>query len=247
MLGRMERAPRGPKPVSNRAAGRERGVGSVVSVVAWAFAVTLLGGCGGGTVAPEDPRFPRPAIDALALRAAVHYPEAFRDFTHQEDIRGQGAYQIFLGPTQMELFDTIVGALFDRVEIVPDVEPETLGAYDVVLEPRVDRFEFAVPANTGGNFFEVWIRYEVSLFGADGTRVARWPVLAYGRTRNLFLDSDEAALQDALITALRDGGAEFLVTFMRDRDVRDWLEAATIAVPEGWPEPIERRRSRRRS
>ncbi|MDZ7825969.1 MAG: hypothetical protein U5R48_08130 [Gammaproteobacteria bacterium] len=125
----------------------------------------------------------------LPLDIGVHFEETFVNYSLAEEIPERGEWNIDIGRAQVSLFRTLLPAMFRRVEELED--PGAAGTdLDAVLVPRVDEMQFAIPFQTKSNFFEVWIRYDLTLLHPGSDRViASWPLTGYGRTRDAMLDS----------------------------------------------------------
>lgn len=190
------------------------------------LATLLLSGCGATAVNVEQASFPEPLVTKLPLHMAVHFPESFSNYRLEERIPEQGEWSIDIGQAQVAMFRRLLPGMFERVEEVEVLSAATLSeSIDGVLIPRVEEMQFAIPAQTRGNFFEVWIRYRMTLQNASGKTVAEWPVTAYGKTRDEMLESAEAALRDAAIAALRDAGAFLAIGFASQPQLEPWLQA----------------------
>ncbi len=99
-------------------------------------------------------------------------------------------------------------------------------AVDGILVPSIDEVQFAIPDQTGGEFYEVWIRYRMRLFAADGSVLGDWPVIGYGKAnqRNFgSMDQTETGLNEATIWALRDAAAWLSFQFRDQSEVQSWL------------------------
>ena len=97
---------------------------------------------------------------------------------------------------------------------------------DGILAPTIDEVQFAIPDQTGGEFYEVWIRYRLKLLGTDGALLGEWPVIGYGKAnqRNYgAIDQKETALNEATIWALRDAAAWLSFQFPDQAEVQTWL------------------------
>jgi hypothetical protein len=181
-----------------------------------------LGGCSTTAVEVEG-SFPREAvIERLPLAIGVHFDEAFSQFTLEEPIPQRGDWNIAIGSAQVDMFRAVLPAMFERVVEVED--PAGTVDLDGVLIPRVDDMQFAIPFQTKSNFFEVWIRYDLTLAEpGTGRVIASWPLTAYGRTRDAMLEGAEAALQEAAVIALRDAAAFLAIDFADTRALEPWL------------------------
>ena len=97
---------------------------------------------------------------------------------------------------------------------------------DGILAPSITEVQFAIPDQTGGEFYEVWIRYTLKLWGADGALLGQWDVPGYGKAnqRNYgAIDQQEIALNEATIWALRDAAAWLSFQFPDRAEVQAWL------------------------
>ena len=104
-------------------------------------------------------------------------------------------------------------------------------AVDGIIAPSIDEVQFAIPDQTGGDFYEVWISYKLTLFDGGGNNVAELPLIGYGKAneRNFGqLGQQTPALHEATTWALRDAAAELSFRFREKAEVQDWL--ATIGV-----------------
>lgn len=195
-----------------------------------ALLLVLLTGCGTTTVQVTGGDFPEPIVPSLPLALGVHYTEAFRGYRLEESIPQRGDWSIDIGSAQVRMLQAVLPAMFDRLVEVDDLEPDALPqGLSAVLVPAVQEMQFAIPFQTRNNFFEVWIRYEMSLIDPRGHVIARWPVTAYGKTRSLMLESAEAAMRDAAINALRDAGAFLAIGFPNQQELKPWLEREMAA------------------
>ncbi len=105
---------------------------------------------------------------------------------------------------------------------------------DGYIAPSIEEVQFAIPDQTGGDFYEVWIRYKLTLFDGGGKRLGEWPLIGYGKAneRNFgHLGQQTPALHEATTWALRDAAAVLAFQFRSQREVQDWL--AAIGAPSG--------------
>jgi len=186
--------------------------------------VVLLSACGGASVV-VDSSFPEPLVSALPIKMGVYFSDEFRGFTHEEEAEGQGKYSISTGTSQVALFNQIFNSYFrDTVQLKSIDEAVELASIDGVIAPEIEELQFAIPSQTKNNIFEVWIKYKLTLYQPDGTVIVDWPISAYGKTPTAFMQSSEAALEQAAIVALRDAGANFALSFDKQAAVKEWLE-----------------------
>ena len=99
-----------------------------------------------------------------------------------------------------------------------------LGEFDLLLSPRVDDFQYAMPRETKINVYEIWIKYNMRVYNRDGQLIADWIMSAYGKTPTAFMKSREEAMNEAVVMALRDIGASLSLGFRRVPEIRAWLE-----------------------
>jgi hypothetical protein len=195
--------------------------------------VLVLAGCT-TTAVQIEPSFPvRAVVDPLPIPIGVYYDEAFRTYLLAEPVPQRGDWEIDIGAAQVAMFRAILPSLFASVdELDAPTDPTAAAA---VLVPRVDDMQFAIPFQTKSNFFEVWIRYRMELREpVSGALIASWPLTAYGRTRDAFLDSAQDAIQQAATTALRDAAAFLAIDFRNTSEVQGWLDAQ-LRSPDSRP------------
>lgn len=195
-----------------------------------------LGGC--DQVVSVPTRFPEPLVDRLPLRVGVHYPPAFRDYVYREDGGNGQQWSIKAGDANVALFDRVFGRLFTdavRLEALPG--PGAASGFDAYVEPAVDAFEFATPAQSGTDEYSVWIRYTLNVYGPDGNLITAWKVSAYGQSGSAVLRAARS-MEAATILAMRDAGATISVGFARQKAIRKaLLREAPKAVEENSDDP----------
>ena len=198
-----------------------------------------------------DISVPRPLIEPIDVAMGVYLDDTLKSYVHQERLEDHGAYQIDIGASQAPVFQQVFEAMFESV--VPMVaapaetsseeeEPRTAlanedgSAMDVqgILAPTIEEVQFAIPDQTGGEFYEVWIRYRIRLFDDDGSPLAEWPLIGYGKAnqRNYgSIDQKGAALSAATIWALRDAAALLSFQFRDQAEVQGWLATVEGTSP----------------
>lgn len=105
---------------------------------------------------------------------------------------------------------------------------------DGILVPSIEEVQFAIPDQTGGEFYEVWIRYQLALFNADGQPLGEWPLIGYGKAnqRNYgTIDQKTTGLNEATIWALRDAAALLSFQFRDQTQVKAWLATTHGGTP----------------
>lgn len=187
----------------------------------FACAALLLTACGATSV-NVDGRYPTPNISAMPLTLGVYYDEAFREHQYIEvSDRGSDEYLVNSGQSHIELFNTILPAMFQQV--VQMDSPTADAGVDAVFIPSIDEFQLAIPAKTRLDSFEVWVRYNLRLATPQGGTIADWVLTAYGKVPDETFRSTERGINDATVAALRDLGSNFTLSFTAVPEVRDWL------------------------
>ena len=212
-------------------------------------------GCQSGASVTVDISVPRPLVQPLDVHMGVYFDEKLKNYVHEEELEDYGDYRIDIGASQVPVFAQVFDAMFDRVvavtaeregepvasgdpgdeEAAPPAEPapsrfrpvdDPRMRVDGILAPAIDEVQFAIPDQTGGEFYEVWIRYRLKLLGTDGALLGEWPVIGYGKAnqRNYgAIDQKETALNEATIWALRDAAAWLSFQFPDQAEVQTWL------------------------
>jgi hypothetical protein len=184
----------------------------------------IAAGCGSTTQIALDQSFPRPVVEPLPLHVGLYLDQAFTEFQHEEELEKHGKWSIALGSGQAAMFRHVLPAMFARVDDVDSIEG---GAVDAVLTVSVEDFQFAVPRQTRGSFYEVWIRYQMRLYDRSGVLVAEWPLTGYGKANSedhsFLSNKDHDVLQEATVLALRDAGAFLTLRFTEVPEIKTWL------------------------
>ena len=217
----------------------------------WALAVAsllglLLGGCKGGAAVTVEIDVPRPLVEPLDVAMGVYFDDTLRSYIHREELEDHGDYSIDIGASQAPVFAQVFDAMFDSVIEVAAEQPEAdaegdaaqstaataptflgvvPGSVDGILAPSIEEVQFAIPEQTGGEFFEVWIRYRIRIYDANGNALAEWPLVGYGKAnqRNYGSMDRGTGLNEATIWALRDAAALLASQFREQAEVQDWL------------------------
>ena len=204
----------------NRVRGLMRGRVRTVLILVAALYLTA---CGVNNVVIEG-SFPTPNIKKLPLNVAVLYGSALTEFAYIEySETGSEEYNIASGQSHVELFSTVLPAMFDGVVVVESIEEAEALGVDAIFAPIIEEFQLALPAKTKLDVFEVWIKYNMRLMTADGDYIADWVLTSYGKTPSESLRSVEAAINAAAIVALRDLASSFSLSFSQVPEVKDWL------------------------
>lgn len=193
-------------------------------IVLGGLALTFwLGGCTHTLIV--DGRFPSPLVTEIPYRLGVYYPEEFRAYRYVEESDDRAKWIIDMGEAQTDMFATVLPGMFSEVRELKDVPGTEEGAADVdlVISPTMEEFQYTLPNETKVKVYEIWLKYNVQVFDPQGQLIADWILTAYGKTPTGFMQSNEAALNQAVVVALRDAGANLSLNFARVPEVRAWL------------------------
>jgi hypothetical protein len=198
-----------------------------------ALTCAALAGCGGATISP-DATFPDPVVEPVALHMGLYLDEQLSTYVHTEEIELYGDWSVDVGKVQPLMFKKVIGAMFSEVTEVDRAEAPD-AAIDGVIAPSIEAFQIAIPAQTRGEFYEVWIKYTIRLLDAEGNLIFEWPLKAYGKANreDYKLKTNEPAMEEATKLALRDAGASLAIEFTRLPEVKAWLDGQGISVDEG--------------
>ncbi len=194
-------------------------------LVCWTIIVTACS----STSVQVDKIFPSPLIVPIPAHIGVHFSDKLLNFTHDEEVEANGSWSIAVGSAQHSMFDQILSGMFvDTTQVPgPDKFASITIPLDAILVPEVIDFQFSIPAQTRTPFYEVWIKYEISLYKPSGEIIAQWPLTAYGKANTdnySFLQrTREPAVQEATRIALRDAAAFFALRFGREAEIRNWI------------------------
>lgn len=202
-------------------------------------AVTLAGllvalaACGPVRMEPQM-ALPPPLIDRMPVAVAVHYPQEFREFRHQEKRQGV-EYDALLGPGHVAKFKALLEAMFERVVDIPDPAgaAELVPPVSFVIQPYFEDYAFLTPSDLAGDAYTVTIRYRVEVYEPSGQRVDAYVFTGYGREKKGNFTGTEPLLK-ATQRAMRDAGAKFAIEFPEQASVRRLLDRGGMeALPVG--------------
>ena len=187
----------------------------------------FLFGCTGANVVVNTV-VPAPLVDSMPLRVGVFFDESLKGYVHEETLEDHGNFRIELGAVQVPVFERVFDALFEETVALSSMEADDGVA--AVIVPVFEELQFAIPAQTRSQFFEVWIKYRIDVYDPAGELLAQWPLPAYGKSneRNFgFMeDSKGSGLNEASVRALRDAAAHLSFYFPRVPEVADLVGEA---------------------
>jgi len=224
--------------MTKRKFGRSSGITEATAgsnALACGLLCLVLAGC--ATKVEVEGRMPAALSQALPLRAGLVLDPGLQNYTYQSD-KGRDV-SLAIGKAQTRMFRTIAASLFSRATVL-EAMPAGNADLDLLLSPRVEEIQLATPKETKLKVYEVWIKYNLRIFASDGEPVADWIMTAYGKTPSRFMKSDEDALNQAAVVALRDAGARLVLELPRIPEVRSWLadrQRPTLAKATGEQPP----------
>ena len=187
--------------------------------------VLLLSACAAKTIDISG-TFPAPLIQKLPLTVGVFYDSAFTNhsFIEINDNTGDDQYIINSGSSQIELFNTMLPAVFQNVIELDSIESANARSdLDAVFVPAIEEFQVGLPQKTRLNVYEIWVKYNMRLAGSNGDYIADWVMTAYGKSPEETFQSVDDGVNDAANVALRDLAASFTLGFSDIPEVNDWL------------------------
>jgi hypothetical protein len=201
---------------------RRRGLQFVCGVL-----LLMLGGCAASTIVISG-SYPSPLSRKLPLTVGVYYPDELRNFSYTEidDNSGQDQYIVQSGTSQLELFNTVLPALFENVVMLDSLEgASTASNIDAVFVPDIAEFQLGLPQKTKLKVYEIWMKYNMKLSKTNGDYIADWVMTAYGKSPQENLQTVDSGVQGAAVVAMRDLAASFSLGFSEVPEVNEWLKA----------------------
>lgn len=190
-------------------------------ICAAALLAPLLTACERSMSLKVDSAIPVPLVVRLPLNMGVVYDDELRNYAYEEDSEERPNWKIDSGASHAALFEQVLPAMFQEVTEVAAVA--AAAPVDAVLTPAVVEMQFALPAETGLDFYEAWIKYDLALYDQGGMRIARWTVTGYGKSPPGLMKSRAQGLNAAVNQALRDAGARFALGFSEVAEIDAWL------------------------
>jgi hypothetical protein len=210
----------------------------LLKYMACAAMVLFLSACGANKVIVKG-EFPKPVLTPLPLNIGVWYPDGFRnhEFTDMAKSPRDSSWVVKTGEAQTAMWNVVLTGMFESVvemKSAPGVGAMNQ-AVDAVLIPEIEELQYAIPTQTHVKVYEIWMRYRFKLVDLDGELIAEWMMTAYGKTPTAFLRSNTAAVNMAAVMALRDAGANFVLSFSRTPELADWLANMSTRAEEVTP------------
>lgn len=205
---------------------------SRISVFKWFSSALALAGLAGCThVVPVTGSVPTPVVSTIPVTIGIYMDDEFRNFTHAEDRELGEEWIISSGALNEEMFTSLFDTMFARtiaIETPPD-RGVSRSDVDALLQIKVTEYGFLTPRETGQRFFAVSFKYQLNMWQPDGTPIANWRVVGYGKSAwTAFKDKD--GLREATAIAIRDGAAAIALGFERVPGVAAWLRDEGIII-----------------
>jgi len=193
-------------------------------------ALALLSACGASSLVVEG-SYPTPAVRKIPLTLGLYLSEELRNFLYIEYTEtGAEEYRVASGQTHVQMFSTLLPAMFEQVQVLESMDAAPGAGVDAVFAPSIEEFQLALPQKTRLDSYEVWVKYNMRLLGPDGAYIADWVLTSYGKTPMEGLLSVEGGINEATVSALRDLASNFALSFGAVPEVRDWLASRQNVV-----------------
>jgi len=197
-------------------------INNIIKFICFIVVIVVFTGCK-STLTVEG-KFPTPVVNKMPYTLGVIYDKDFKDYQYTEQDTKREEWEIDVGDAQLQLFNTVLPAMFTDVVKVDDLESQPNNTIDIFFKPHVDELQYNVPAETKLNMFEVWIKYNMKVYDNQGQLLADWILTAYGKTPTAFMQTQESALNEAMVIALRDAGAGLTLKFSHIPEINNWLK-----------------------
>ncbi len=184
------------------------------------LATMLLSGC--STNVTVDGDYPSALTRKQPLHVGLVMDDQFSHYQFESTDDKQLPVTMALGESQVKLFSRVFTDMFISTTTYNSPPAKNPGL-DLLIVPVVEEVQLATPFETKLNVYEVWIKYKLKVLDGNGQPIADWLMSSYGKTQSRFLKSDEEALNQATISALRDAGARLVLEFHRVPEVKRWL------------------------
>jgi hypothetical protein len=185
-----------------------------------------------------DADFPKPVAKPIDISMGVVYDPQMTRYVYEEKSDTRARWQIDVGEAHEKLFRVVFEPLFSTSQPLESLD-EAGQQLDLILLPKISEFQYSSPRETQLKIYEVWIKYNMQVYNPDGQLIADWIMSAYGKTPTAFLQSNEEAMNQAIVVALRDLGASLTTGFHKVPEIKSWLEqrATTAAASQSPADP----------
>ncbi|MFK8016670.1 MAG: hypothetical protein AB8G17_14650 [Gammaproteobacteria bacterium] len=196
-------------------------------------ALTLLSACAGTKqyIVDVEGSIPPPLVDPLPLDVAVHYSQAFGDYTTNQESLSGDTWRVAFKGLQQNYVHSMLSSAFDSVTIVDSAKPDPAGGYDLLIVPRVENFSFLTPAESGSKFFAVSMRHMFDILAPNGNDFGPWEINSYGRSRSSFGSNVRALASEACLDAMRDLATSIVVGIPEEVANREFIDLNDLRRP----------------
>ncbi|MDG2090737.1 MAG: hypothetical protein P8J61_06495 [Gammaproteobacteria bacterium] len=192
---------------------------------------SILSACASTNTITIGGSYPSPLVPQLPLTLGVIYNESFSSysFTEVDEYSGEDQYIINSGASQVDLFSTILPAVFSEVIYLNSLdEAAAYPDLDMIFEPVIEEFQIGLPQKTRLDVYEIWVKYNMRLSSPNGNSIADWVMTAYGKSPQSNFGSVDAGVNEAAIEAFRDLAATFSLGFTSIPEVNNWLQINNV-------------------
>jgi len=187
----------------------------------------------GGTI-------PTPLVRQIPLHVGIYFSPELTNYTHEEELPGQGTWRISMGQQNKLFFSRMFTALFSEVTEVTDFdlpidsedEREWVNipdGIDALIVPEVLKYGFLTPQISGLDFYSASIHYRVRIYAKEGNLALDWVIVGYGKSPDQAFGAGDA-LEDATTLAIRDAGARIAIEAPQHPAVLKWLQSNNITL-----------------
>lgn len=180
----------------------------------------LLTGCATAVVVTDE--YPVPLLEKYPYSAGLIISPEFANYVYQEARKGRGVKSVDIGVAQATILGNVLSGMFTTLEHY-ESRPESINV-DVIFEPRLEDFQYALPAETSVEVLEVWAKYTLRISDRAGREITDWGVTAYGKSDQRLLATKGSIFADAVRVAIRDLGANIILGLPRDTGFKSWLD-----------------------
>ena len=216
------------------------------TVIGWCYraicvsTLFVLWGCASGAHVVPGVTIPEPLIDSFPITVGIYYSPELTEFVYEEK-KGRQTFVVELGGDQEQVFEKSLGALFHVMTTLDSMENFS-NTLDGVFYPSISGMTIAIPSETGRDYYEVWIRYDIQLLDPDGEQIHKWVIPAYGKVNRrdygTVMERTSEALQQATENALRHASTQIILQFSprrRPTSVSAWI---SLNLPNQPPEEV---------
>ena len=184
----------------------------------------LLQGCVTSVVVKGT--VPTPLVGKIPARIGIYYSEEFQKFKHEEVIRDSGGWTVDLGMQNLVFFKNLTQALFAEVQEIqePILDSIARDSLDGILIPSIIKYGFLTPSVSGLKFYSASIEYKIEMINKSGRKIGDWSIVGYGKSEGGIFSAD-AAVNEATVLAIRDGGARIAIGLKDQAVIQKWLNS----------------------